>query len=36
MEEYKPWVGLTIKQDFAEGRKLKPKDKKEKRLNWET
>ena len=36
MEDQKRCPGLTFKHDFGEGRGLKLKVKKRKRLNWET
>ena len=34
MEDKKAWPGMALNQDFAKGRRLKPKVKKRKRLNF--
>ena len=36
MEDQKPWPGFSPNQDFAKGRRFKPKSKKCKCLNWGT
>ena len=36
MKDQNPWPALAVKQDFAEGRKIKPLVKKCKCLTWET
>ena len=36
MEDQKPWPGLELQQDFAEGKRFEPIVKKCKCLTWET